>query len=125
MSSSRKWVKERWNYDDRKNDVVEDYGITIEYERDGDQSSYDWSSFALLSRKQGGKVEYAAYTDGGCSCNYMYEMSPDFYDLDWVPEASEAVRQIKVFMKEQDYHFSAAQYAEESVKLRQWVKANG
>lgn len=122
--SIRKWVKESdWDYDAGKYRRVEDYGITVEYEIEADGGSYEWSYVAILSRVNDGKVEYAAYTDGGCSCNYPYDSHPDMYGFSWMPNADEAIRRIKAFMKD-DSFFSDAQQAEHNVKLRQWKRVN-
>lgn len=121
--SVRKWTKDKYDYETGRYEVVEDYGITVEFEEYGDGGSYEWSMVAVLSKVVDGKVKWAAYTDSGCSCNSAYDMSPKYYNLEWTSDFERVQKEITSFIRQQSF-FTAAQVAELNVKLRQWKRDN-
>lgn len=77
-------------------------GVTIEWEHRG--GGYEWNCWALVSKQSGDQKLWAAYMDGGCSCNMEFEFSPDEYDLSWTPNLKEAASALSRDIRDSNYY---------------------
>lgn len=78
---------------------------------------YEWEHFALVRREHGDGYQYAAYVEGGCSCNSPMDLHPDRYALQWFYTKQEPKAQLQRALRD-SYFLSAHQKAEARSSLR-------
>lgn len=89
-----------------------------------DQGGYDWWGAALLRRSdEGERVEYGVLQASGCSCSYLFEGTPDGYDVSWYDDIRVAQRALNEQIRTAErYDIDAAEKVDLITRLRRAVR---
>lgn len=64
---------------------------------------YEWEIVAIVRREVNGDLQYAVYSDGGCSCNHEYQEGPETYDLEWSYNLQDVKRKASQEVRQSSY----------------------
>lgn len=81
-------------------------------------SGYDWATTQIISRPHGDTVQYAVYTDSGCSCSDERMDNLDSYGLTWSFDFMDARREAEDDIRGNTCDYNEAEKAEYLHELR-------